>query len=171
MIPQYLRKANIFHEGTGTWMGQCSEAVLPKLTRQTQDYDFGNGPVEMDMGIEKLEMSVTHDQFMQSLLDQFGLVDLSGVGIRFEGAMVSPNGEASTKSVTVVVRGRWKEIDLGTYKYGNEKHQTKSKLTLSYFKIVFDGDESKRTEIDLVNHIEVIGGVDRLADVRAAIGV
>ncbi|MBH3134032.1 phage major tail tube protein, partial [Serratia marcescens] len=75
-------------------------------------------------------------------------------------------GEVS--AVEVVMRGRHKEIDFGEYKQG-EDTETKVSTECTYFKLTVDGKEL--IEVDTVNMVEKVNGVDRLAEHRKAIGL
>ncbi|MNV43960.1 Phage tail tube protein FII [compost metagenome] len=66
------------------------------------------------------------------------------------------------------MRGRFVEIDPGSAKAG-EATAIKYKAALSYYKLSINGETL--IEIDAVNMIEMVNGVDRLAEVRAALGI
>lgn len=66
------------------------------------------------------------------------------------------------------MRGRFSEFDHGNYKQGDNT-QTKLSAKNTYFKLTWDG--SVLMEIDTVNMVEIIDGVDRLAEHRRAIGL
>ncbi|MDF7203360.1 phage major tail tube protein [Escherichia coli] len=68
----------------------------------------------------------------------------------------------------IVVRGRHTEIDFGNAKAGS-KDPFKVKSSLSYYKLSVNGEDW--IEIDHVNFIERVFGVDRLAEQRKAIGL
>jgi hypothetical protein len=66
------------------------------------------------------------------------------------------------------MRGRHEEIGSPEAEAG-KKSNFKVKSNLTYYKYVEDG--KVLVEIDLVNMIEIVDGVDRLADQRRAIGM
>lgn len=70
--------------------------------------------------------------------------------------------------VEVVVRGRHQEIDMGNAKPGSDTEH-KFKMSCSYYKLIVNGREV--VEIDIVNMVFKVNGVDRLAAQRAAIGL
>ncbi|MNR42015.1 Phage tail tube protein FII [compost metagenome] len=66
-------------------------------------------------------------------------------------------------------RGRFKEIDWGTAKVGDNS-QAKVSMVNTYYKVTIDG--AVIHEIDLLNMIEIgPDGVDRMAEHRKAIGL
>jgi P2 family phage contractile tail tube protein len=63
--------------------------------------------------------------------------------------------------------GRYTEIDFGNGKPGdNSTH--KYKVGCSYYRLIVDGVDW--IEIDLINMIFIVFGVDRYAEIRAALG-
>ncbi|MDE1493292.1 phage major tail tube protein, partial [Xenorhabdus bovienii] len=66
------------------------------------------------------------------------------------------------------LRGRFSEFDHGSYKQGDNT-QTKVSAKNTYYKLTWDGEVM--IEIDTVNMVEIVGGVDRLEAHRRAIGL
>ncbi|WP_320055618.1 phage major tail tube protein [Desulfuromonas thiophila] len=169
MIPAVLKNFSLFVDGKG-YAGQVEEIVLPKLTRKMQEHRAGgmNGPVELDYGLEKLEASFTLSDYNKEVLSLFGAVDNAKVPLRFKGAVEQDDEDGSVTAVEVVLNGRWRELDMGSWK-GGDKAVLKVGVAASYYKYTQAGEDL--IEIDVVNMIEKIGGVDRLAAQRAALGL
>ena len=68
----------------------------------------------------------------------------------------------------MVVRGRYKEIDGGDTKQGDSS-TTKVPFSPTYYKLTINGEEL--IEVDTINMIERVNGVDLLAAHRTAIGL
>ncbi|MNT85789.1 Phage tail tube protein FII [compost metagenome] len=68
----------------------------------------------------------------------------------------------------MVVRGRHTELDFGSAKAGDNS-QFKVKSSLSYYKLTVNGEVW--IELDHINFIEIVFGVDRMAEQRRAIGL
>ena len=66
------------------------------------------------------------------------------------------------------MRGRHKEIDGGENKQG-ENTSTKLSTACTYYRLTIDGSDV--IEIDTVNMVEKVNGVDRLEQHRRAIGL
>lgn len=167
MIPSILKDFNTFFNGNN-WIGLADEVVLTKLSKKLEEIYMGNGPVSVAMGNEALELECSLNGYSQELIDSFGACGVSDVALRFAGAHERQDATCETMSIDVIVRGRLSEFDLGTAKKG-DKHQYKFKMSLAYIKVLVDNEE--RIEIDHENYIERVGGVDRLAATRAAIGL
>jgi P2 family phage contractile tail tube protein len=167
-LPRKLKNLNLFGDGE-SFLGQVTEVKLPTLTRSMEDYRGGgmSGPVKIDNGQEAIELESKFGGLMRSVLRQYGVTRHDGVQLRFAGAY-QRDDTGAVDAVEVVVRGRHSEIDPGTAKAGDDTEFT-VKTACSYFKLVING--VTEIEIDLVNMVEIIGGVDRLAEQRRAIGV
>lgn len=169
MLPKSLKNFNAFIDGEG-YAGRVDEFVLPKLARKMEELRAGgmNAPIDIDMGMEKLEAEFTLHEVSRAILNQFGLWDVSGVGMRFRGAYQADDSSCTTDAVEVVMRGRFKEIDMGTAKTGDD---TKMKVngSLTYFKYIVNDEVV--IEIDVLNMIEMVNGEDRLKKQRDALGL
>jgi P2 family phage contractile tail tube protein len=104
---------------------------------------------------------------MREPLQQFGITRHDGVLLRFAGAY-QRDDTGEVDAVEITVRGRHSAIDMGTGKPGDNS-QFKVTTEVSYYKMTINGNEV--IEIDIMNMIERIDGVDRLADQRRAIGL
>lgn len=167
-LPKKLKHFNLFNEGQ-SYLGEASEIVLPKLVAKMEEWRSGGMdiPIDVDLGMEKMEMEWTVGGYVKQVLQQFGALNHAAVGLRFTGSLQREDSE-EVKAVEVVVRGRHKEIDFGTAKAG-EDTEKKIVTTLSYYKLTIDGDEL--VEIDAINMIKRFGDKDLLEQVRGALGI
>lgn len=166
-LPRKLKNFNVFYNGI-THIGECQEVECAKLERHMEEYRGGgmNGPIKLDMGMKALEITHSYGGLMYDILRQFGQANAGGVLMRFAGAYQRDDFGA-VDAIEIVCRGRHEEIDQGKAEAGG-KTEFKIKSTLTYYKITVNG--LPLVEIDLVNFIEIVGGIDRLAEQRAAIG-
>ncbi|NSX15613.1 phage major tail tube protein [Cupriavidus taiwanensis] len=167
-MPRKLKNFNVFADGV-SHVGECEEITLPKLTRKLEEYRAGgmNGPIDLDFGNEKLELETTYGSIMREILKQYGVTRSSAAMVRFAGAY-QRDDTGDMDAVEVVVRGRHTELDFGTGKVGDSS-QFKVKSSLAYYKLTINGEVW--VEIDHENFIEVVFGVDRLAEQRRAMGL
>ena len=167
-LPRKLKNMNLFNDGV-SFVGVATEVVLPTLTRKLEEYRGAgmNGPVDVDLGMEKLTVEHTYGGIVRELFTQFGITRADGVLLRFAGAY-QRDDSGQVDAVEVVVRGRHEEIDPGKAKPGDGT-EFKFKTACSYYKLSINGEVL--VEIDMLNMVENIGGEDRLADQRAAIGL
>lgn len=167
-MPRTLKNCNVFNSGQ-SYMGEIAEVNLPKLGRKLEKYRGGgmNGEVSIDLGQQALEMEMSCAGIMQQVFEQYATTKLDGVMLRFAGAY-QRDDTGAVDAVEVVVRGRHEEIDMGKAKPG-DKTDFKVKSALSYYKLSING--AIKVEIDLLNFVEIINGVDMLAEQRKAIGL
>lgn len=167
-LPRTLKNFNVFVDGV-SFMGQAQEVGLPKLARKTEGFRGAGmtGEVELDVGVEKLELEHTYGGLVREIFQSFGIAKIDGVLLRFAGAYQREDTGA-VDAVEIVCRGRHTEIDSGNAKAG-DKSELKVKSALTYYKLSVNGTTD--VEIDLINMIEIVNGVDRLAEQRAAIGL
>ena len=167
MIQDILRNINLFVDGRG-YAGNVVELNLPKLTIRTEEHREGgmDAPVEIDMGLEKLECDFTTSAVDVELLLRWGLAPGEQTPVTFRGALQSE--DASVKAVVAEMRGPFKEIDWGTWKPG-EKAPLKCMLTPRFYRLTHDGRVVH--EIDVENMVRIVNGVDQLAAQRAALGI
>jgi len=167
-MPKKLKNFNAFSDGE-SFLGLVKTVTLPTLTRKMEDWRGGgmSGPVKVDFGQEGLEIKFTYGGVMQQVLKQYGLTTHDGLGLRFAGAY-QRDDTGAVDAVEVTVRGRHSEIELGDAEAGEDGEFTAT-TTCSYFKYVVNGQTL--IEIDLMNMVENVGGVDRLAEQRRAIGL
>lgn len=167
-LPRILKDMMLFNEGSG-YLGEATEVTLPKLTRKMEEFRGGgmSRPVMLDMGGEVLSLEASFGGPMQDVLSQYGEKSADGVYIRWVG--IYQNAANGTRDVIeVITRGRYQEIDFGNAKPG-EVGEFKIKMPLAYYRLDWNG--STLVEIDPLNMIEIVGGVDLLSEVRSALGL
>lgn len=167
MLNDILKNLNLFVDGRG-YAGNVEELNLPKLTMKTEDFRNGgmDAPIEVEMGMEKLESSFSLTKFDAEVLKIFGLAPGNIKPLTFRGSLASEDG--IEKAVIVNLRGMLKEADPGSWKPG-EKASLKGSVPLRYYKLTI-GTEVIH-EIDVPNMIRIINGVDQLAVTRKNLGM
>jgi P2 family phage contractile tail tube protein len=167
-LPRVLKAFAAFVDGTN-YMGEVPEVTLPTLSRKMEEYRAGGmqGPVDLDFGQEKMEAELKGAGWLKDLAKKWGARQHDAVMIRFAGALQADDSE-SVDTLEVVVRGRHSEIDPGKSKAGDNT-EIKIKSAISYYKLTLNG--TVLLEIDPVNLVEMVDGVDRLAETRAALGL
>lgn len=167
-LPTHLKNFNVFGDGD-SYAGKADTVQLPKLSRKTEEWRGGGmgGATEGDFGLELLTLEHTYGGIMRGILNQWGLATHNGAMIRFAGAYQDED-TGNVDAVEVVVRGRHKEIDMGSAKVG-EKSDFKVVTTCSYYKLTINSETV--IEIDVMGCIEKVNGIDRAAPIRKAIGL
>ena len=170
-LPRKLKRLNIFLNGDN-WVGVAEDFTPAKLSRKFEGYRGGGmgGAVNIDMGLDDgaLDVSFTFGGYGEELLRCMGEPKADGTSIRFAGS-VQRDDTGEVVAAEIVCRGRFKELDRGTLKSGDNT-QAKVNMVCTYYKEIVNGQVIH--EIDIINMIEIgPDGVDRMAEHRKAIGL
>ncbi|MGU3314246.1 phage major tail tube protein [Sphingomonas sp. M6A6_1c] len=165
-LPRKLKNMNLFNEGQ-SYLAEVQSVKMPKLARKMEDYRGGgmDAPVKIDMGAEAMEMEWTLGGPDRTVVRQFGRPGLAGTFLRFVGAYQNDQ-TAAYDTIEITVRGRHEEIDRGEAKIG-EGGECKVKTQCVFYREEWNG--RVEVEIDVLNMIHIVDGVDILAEQRAAI--
>lgn len=155
MLPKILKNFNLYVDGRG-YAGRVEEITLPKLTIKTEEFQGAgmSAPVEIDLGMEKLEMEMTFAEYDPELFKLFGLTNGAEVGFTIRGGLESGTEVAP---VVINVRGYFKEMDFDTWKPA-EKATLKCSVACKYYKLNINNTDM--IEIDPVNMVRNVNGVD-----------
>jgi P2 family phage contractile tail tube protein len=167
MIPQMLFNTNLFVDGI-SMAGDVPELSLPKVSVKVEAYRGGgmDAEIDMDVGIEKLEASFSTNGVRKDAMKFVGLSDGNAFSASFRGSFKGQKGEFT--GVTATIRGMLKEVDPGSWKPG-DKAEFKYSIAVTYYKLEIDG--SVMYELDPVNSVRVINGVDQLIEMRNQLGL
>lgn len=159
-----LKNFTLFVEAIG-YAGVIDELQPPTLTLKTDEYRAGgmDAPVEIDMGMEKLEVSATLSALDPEAMALFGR---GGTNFTARGNLSSHGGDQT--AVEIRMTGMIKAQEIGAWKPG-EKATTKITANLTYYRYAQAGQVIH--EIDIPNMKRVIDGTDQLATARANLGI
>ncbi len=167
-LPSILKNFTLFVNGANH-IGEIAEVGLGKIAEKMESIRPGGllGEVDVSMGLEKFEAEIKTAGLIENLLRQFGAVGVGATLFRFVGAY-QEDLEGGVKSAELVLRGRIPEIDPGSAKTGDKTEWT-AKVSATYVKWTVSG--VVLLEIDWINCIFIVGGVDRYAEIRNAMGL
>lgn len=166
MLPRHLRNFSVMIDGRG-YAGRADEVTLPTLAIAEQDHRAGgmDAPIGIDMGMEKLELSVTLSDYDEAVIAGFGLLGAS-IPLVVRGA-IQRQGEPA-QAVVIKCMASLKSRAPGSFGPGT-KQTTALTYSLRKYSESINGVEY--VNIDIENMIRVINGVDQLASHRAALGM
>lgn len=167
-LPRTLKNLMLFNEGLN-YMGDVKTVTLPTLSRKLEEYRGGgmSAPLQLDMGMEAMELKAVFGGPMRDILRQWGMTKVNGIYMRFAG-FYQQDDTAQSDNVEIIVRGRHSEIEMGDQEVGSPADFTVTSA-LAYYKLVWNG--RTEIEIDPLNMVEIVNGVDRLAEQRSALGL
>jgi P2 family phage contractile tail tube protein len=163
-IPSVLKNFNVFINGRG-YAGLCDEAELPEIKFKMEEQRAGgmDVPFEIEMGQEVMSAKLTFATYPTEIIRALN----SDARIQLRGALVNDATRATT-AVLVEIGGRPKGFMPGSWKSG-EKATGEFELAVDYYR--WNQGGADLFEIDSVNMIRRIAGVDQLAEQRAALGL
>lgn len=162
-----LKNFALFVDGRG-YAGQVQSVSPPDLSIQVEDFRAGgmDAPIALDMGQEALEASFVLMAYDADVLALWGVGEGQNVPMTMRGALESYDG--TVKPLVLNMRGKITTVARGEWSAGAAAPLTIT-MRLDYYKETHNGVELH--EIDVVNMIRVIGGTDRLAAQRNALGM
>lgn len=166
-LPAMLKNWNVFGDGQ-SYAGVAAEIALPKLAEKVEGWRGAGMLAEVDigLGLEKLEMEHKYGGLVVGVLRQFAGVGVDSSMLRFTGAY-QEDGIGLIQAAELLVFGKHVEIDPGTAKAGSPTEWS-VKTTISYLRWRVNG--RTEVEIDVVNNILIVDGIDRMAAIRLALG-
>lgn len=166
-LPRKLKNFNVFSDGS-SFLGLSKSITLPELKRVMESYRGGgmSGPVKHDLGQDEIQFKATYGGLMIDVLRQYAAVRHDAVQLRFAGAY-QRDDTGAVDAVEVTIRGRHEGLEFGDAEAGSDTEHVVT-TACSYYKLVVNSETL--IEIDLVNMIENVDGIDRLEQVRYAIG-
>ncbi|MFN3931609.1 MAG: phage major tail tube protein [Brevundimonas sp.] len=166
-LPRQLKDMNVFN-AANSFAGECLSFTRPKLAIKTEAYRGGGmlGEVQLDMGLEALEVTHKYGGDIPELNREFGANELDATQLRFAGAYQNDE-TGGYDDVQIVVRGRHVEIDAGDDEIGS-KSGTAYKTACVYYKQTRNG--RVEFEVDMLAGRFVVDGVDRWAELRGITG-
>lgn len=165
-LPRSLKGYTVWVDGYG-YAGRLSGAKLPVVKAKTEAYRDGgmDGETDLEFGVEKLEYGLTFSELDANLL---ALALRRGAGITIRGSIEGEGPNAAKTPLVAELRGLNTEADPG--EWGDpKKSEVKINGTADYYRLRINGREVY--EIDILNLIRRIDGVDQLAERRRNLGL
>ncbi|WP_336288727.1 MULTISPECIES: phage major tail tube protein [unclassified Bartonella] len=164
VLPRVLKYFNIYVDGI-PYQAKCESVTLPNLNFTVESYRGGgmDVPIEIDMGLEVLTLTMTISDCSPELMTQLGRSD---VDISLRGSMQAQGTPA--EGVAITMRGLCKGFEMAEWQAGGKATSTAT-FTLHYFKYV--QKEVEIVEIDALNMVRKFNGVDQLAKHREFLGM
>ncbi|WP_085445790.1 phage major tail tube protein [Escherichia coli] len=169
-LPAKLKNFNIFIDGE-SMIGVAQEVTLPKLTQKMVAYRGGGmlASVDIVLGLDDgaLDMDITVGGLMPALLKKLAVSTADGMQLRFQGAY-QDDTDGGYRACMIQTRGRFTEVDWGNAKVGEDSSH---KYTLKNTYVRISVDETVLYEVDALNMKWVVGGEDKSAALRKAMGL
>lgn len=167
-IVQQVKQINAFLNGD-ILFGNIEEINVPDLELLTEEVQPNtDGVLDVETGLSKMDVELKVRGMHPEVASAFGS-EAGEANTRLEVRAALENYQAET------IQGSWNFVGLAKM-YATDPLQGKSELAMTtltincnFYEHFLDGAEQHY--IDILNDIRRIGGVDRLADIRAAIEI
>ena len=167
-IPEVIHDFNIYNTGSKI-IGLTGEVALPDFEAMTETISGAGILGEIETTIAGRYGSMEQEIPFRCIdADYFKLIDpTTPVDLTLRGAIqynVRANGSTDYMGMRVVFRGRCKKITIGTVKQGGPMD---SSITLELTYILIEVDGKQLIEVDKLNSVYKVNGVDMLAEINA----
>ncbi|WP_455480080.1 phage major tail tube protein [Bartonella sp. B23] len=164
ILPRILKYFNIYVDGV-PYQAKCESVTLPNLNLVVESYRGGgmDVPIELDMGLEVLTLTMVISDCSPELMSQLGRSD---VDISLRSSMQAQGTAA--EGVSITMRGLCKGFEMAEWQPASKATSTAT-FTLHYFKYVQNNTEI--VEIDAINMVRRFNGIDQLAKHREFLGI
>lgn len=167
-IPTLLNNFNTYAGGK-KYVGVSSETTLPTFESLTETLEGAGIAGDIEEAVVGCFGSLESETSFQNIGEEYFHFLAQSNAVTYRGSMQVLNTATQTndfRSVTVITKGRVKSFELGTLKRGG-KGEPKVVRELTYVKVVISG--TTVLELDKLNMIWKVGGVDLLQKVRSQI--
>lgn len=165
--PKVLSNFNLYLDGQSK-AGRCDTVKLPDITILTEDHRGGgmDAPAKIDIGMEPLTLEFTMSEYDPAVLRLVGLSSNAPLQLTFRG--YTNDGQGDEGNVVIQARGKITQKSPGEVTPG-KKNTISYTVNLVYYRESVDGETVN--EIDVLNARRIVGGVDQLAAMRAALAL
>lgn len=168
MAAEQIRKnINLFVDGRG-FAGNIDNFRAPALAIKAEELRMGgmDAPIDIKMGLEKMTAGFALYKYSADILSLFGVAN--GQTVAFVAREVLEDFDGTVTPVVHTMRGRILSMDGGDSKAG-ETATLQVEMSLTYYKLQHGSRVVQ--EVDALNMVHIVNGVDVLAAQRAALGI
>lgn len=168
-IPEKINDFNTYLDGT-KMIGNAASITLPPVKMKTSTVSGAGINGELDSPtigqFESMEQEIEFNTLHSSAVDMMSPLSTLNLTMRAAQQVYDKTGGYAFKGMRVVEMGRVKAFDPGKIEKG-ESMGAKVTLELTYLMIENDGEQL--LEVDKLNGVYRVNGVDMLAGVSALI--
>lgn len=163
---QDVLKDFVLTNGVDKMVGRIDEFQPPNLKVKAEDFRGAgmDGVMDIDMGMEKLECSWVSSGIDRGTYSGFGIIIGVPTIVTVRAAVVDPV-TGIPKPVYHTCGGQVRSIDPAAYKPG-DRATLKATMTLTYYRLTHTLPGVPVHEIDVINGIRIVNGVDQLLALR-----
>jgi P2 family phage contractile tail tube protein len=162
-----VRNFALWVDGRGK-AGNTENVKLPTVELKTEEFRAGgmDAPIDIEMGMNKLECSFTLIQFSQDVLNLWGLKSGLSVPLTLRASAESEFG--GVQPIEARLFGKLIKVDPSEFKAG-EAVKLAVMMNVHRYELRMGGDLVHL--IDIPNMIRIVNSFDQLALTRTALGI
>ena len=167
-IPEVINHFNVYDERAQKLVGRSGEVSLPDLDAITETIEGGGVLGEIEDPVtghfSSAKMTIPFTNLYAPIANLMNTTKPMQLTLRGSEQFMDPaTGETGYFPIKVVVRGKASSVKLGKLENG-KKMEPEIELELLYIQVMIDG--VKVIELDKLNFIYVLNGVDMLAEIK-----
>lgn len=166
-----VTNANVYLTGTGSLLGRAEEVNLPDIKAKMSEHKALGmvGALELPSGLDKMEMKIKWNSIYADTAKKFNdITTARQLQIRTSVETYTSAGRTEQAPARVSVTVLPKNIPLGNFKQ-HDNVELEQMFTVTYVKVEVNNEPI--VEIDVLNNIYKVDGVDLLAAYRANLGI
>ena len=149
-------------------LGTIEEVNIPDLELNTEEVQPGtDGTIDVETGLAKMDVELAVRGIHADIASAFGSGGVPDTRLEVRAALENVQGE--TVNATWVCVGLAKMYSTDPLQGRSELAQSRLTINCYFYEHIIDG--ATVHQIDVMNDVRMINGVDRLASIRAAIGI
>lgn len=168
-IPEKINDYNVYLDGT-KMIGVAASATLPEVNMKTSTVSGVGVNGELDSPtigqFESMEQEIKFNTLYSSAMDMLNPLSVVNLTFRAAQQVYDKTGGYAFKGLRVVEMGRVKKLNPGKVEKGEAMEATVT-IELTYLMIEVDGNQL--LEVDKLNGVYKVNGVDMLAGVKSLI--
>lgn len=170
VVVNKLTNANVYFDGQ-SWLGRVMEVNLPEVSvKQVEHSALGMfGTMQTPTGLEPMELTMNFSSVDEVVFRKCSNAFTAwSMQVRSSRERYDATGRIAQDSYVAYFRVKPSNIAGQNFKQ-HDNVEAEQKFTVDYYKLEINGGTIY--EIDVVNNIYVVDGVDLLATYRANLGI
>lgn len=166
IIPEVINNFNVYKSGN-RMIGVTNEMTLPDIVSMTETISgaglLGEYETVLLGHYSSIELEIPFRILEDDIFTLANPMDVQEITLRGTQQISDRDASLKTQGMRIVVRGRVKSFKEGTLKMGG---QMGSSVVLEVFYILIEVKQEKKFELDKLNEVLFVNGVDVMAQIK-----
>lgn len=166
IIPEVINNFNVYKSGN-RMIGVTNEMTLPDIVSMTETISgaglLGEYETVLLGHYSSIELEIPFRILEDDIFSLANPMDVQEITLRGTQQISDRDASLKTQGMRIVVRGRVKSFKEGTLKMGG---QMGSSVVLEVFYILIEVKQEKKFELDKLNEVLFVNGVDVMAQIK-----